>query len=406
MCTVKLLARERCFTHRAHSRGGAVLLASIMFLCGSGTALSAPAGTADPAVTAETSGEADTAVNPESTRKAETSSRPDPTSAAKAALKTVVENTDKTHEWLGRKFASLIDATDKAFGDERVEDQEQIVRAKIGLKGSYIRTEGTHWSIPSNFRIPLPALQRKANVFLDLSTDSESGSLTSYNLMTSDQNTSLSAAILKKITENINAILTFDVYGGWDIGPKVKLRYEHAWDPWNLFAEQQFFWRTKDHWGGKTSITVDYALPDGASYLRWVNRTNYYQALHRVGLESAFMYRRHFYFDTALSLEMGVNYNPYNGDPEKKHVLAPGTASTAGPNGTDAGIDPGPDPGTDDDNVYAKVRVIGKGWREWIEWEIVPGYYYKWEQPDAWRWGVEFRLSVLYEAYLRPNHER
>ena len=75
---------------------------------------------------------------------------------------------------------------------------------------------------------------------------------------------------IKKLTDNLDIGVTFDVYGGWDIGPKVKLRYNKRWDPWGLFLEQQVFVRTDDGWGGRTTANVDYELPDKASFIRWV----------------------------------------------------------------------------------------------------------------------------------------
>jgi len=296
-------------------------------------------------------------------------------------LKDVITDSDRRHQWLGQKFASVIDAADKAFGEARVEDQQEIVRAKIGVKAEYIQGEGTDWSIPSNFRIPLPALERKANIFIDVTSSQDPDDVSAINT-----DSSASLAMLKKLTKDIDVLLSFDVYGGWDVGPKVKFRYEHNWNPWNLFAEQQVFIRTDDGWGGRTTANFDYALRDGAAFFRFTNKADYYEELHDVNYSSALMYRRKFYYDTALSVELGAQYNPYDGDPEKKNSYTP------------------PDTGVDDDNAYAKVRVVGKGWKEWIEWEVVPGYFYKWEQADPWRWGIEVRLSVKYEAFLRaPN---
>ena len=175
---------------------------------------------------------------------------------------------------------------------------------------------------------------------------------------------------------------TFDIYGGWDIGPKVKLRYNQRWDPWGLFMEQQVFVRTDDGWGGRTVLNIDYELPDKASFIRLANRADYYEELYDADLKSGLIYRRRFYGNTALSAEAGVEYNAYAGDPETKHA---------------------DDPDPDDDHAYVRTRVIGKIWRPWIEWELMPGYYYKWEQDDPWRWGIEVRLSLMYESYLRSQ---
>ena len=298
---------------------------------------------------------------------------------ADTTLKSVITDTDARHEWVGRKFASIVDTADKAFGEARIEDTEQIVRAKIGLKAKVIETEKTDWSFPTNFRIPLPALARKANIYIDLATDSDASNLSDVNAANANSSSSLSAGYLKKISDTIDIAVTFDVYGGWDIGPKVKLRYNKRWDPWGLFVEQQVFVRTDDHWGGRTTANIDYELPDKASFIRWANRVDYYQELYDEDIKSSLMYRRKFYGNTALSAELGMEYNPYTGDPQVKNH-------------------DNPDP--DNDHVYVKARVIGKVYRPWIEWELVPGYYYKWEQDQPWRWGIEARLSLMYESYL------
>ena len=61
----------------------------------------------------------------------------------KDSVTDVLLDGDKRHEWLGRTFASVVDATDKAFGEDRVEDREEIVRAKVGLRVEYKETEDT-----------------------------------------------------------------------------------------------------------------------------------------------------------------------------------------------------------------------------------------------------------------------
>jgi hypothetical protein len=291
----------------------------------------------------------------------------------------VLTDMDKRHTWLGQTFANVIDSTDKAFGEPRVEDRQEIVRAKIGLEADWTETEGTDWKIPSNFRIPLPALARRANLFIDLTTSPASNDVSN---ITEDNNSSLSIAYLKKLTKEIDVQLKFDVYGGWDIGPKVVFRYDKKWDSWAAYLEQQAFWRTDDGWGGRSSVNLDYVLPDKGSYIRWANQADYYEALFETNLHSALIYRRRFYWDIALSAEIGANWNNYNGDPEKKNTYTP------------------PDTGVDDDRGYAQLMFVGTIWRKWIEWEVKPIYYYKWEQDDPWRWGLNVRLSVLYEALL------
>jgi hypothetical protein len=335
------------------------------------TAKSEPTGQVE---AAGMTGATGTTGNAETSGKTEDSGK----SVAPAASKR-----DSAHEWIGRTFASVVDATDKAFGEERVEDRERIVRAKVGLRVEVKENEDTKYKVPANFRIPLPALERKANIFIDLTGDPDSGNVTSGTGVTNDEGSSLSATLLKRLTDTVDLGASLSWKSGANIGPEVFARYDKNWDPWRFFAEQRGFWRTDDGWGGRTKFHFDYVLPDDASYIRWANEANYYEDLYDVGFKSGLAYRRKFFWDIAMSVEAGVDWNPYDGDPKKSHYDDP------------EDIDP------DKDHYYGRVRLIGRGWKPWVEWEILPGYYYRYEQEDPGRWGIDVRLSFLYESYLR-----
>jgi len=355
----------RCSAGPARLRALAALLAVIMVAggCASGKGTTKTAGTGE--ITGTTG-------STETTEK------------TKGSVTSVLLDGDKRHEWLGRTFASVVDATDKAFGDERVEDREEIVRAKVGLRVEVKETEDTKYKFPSNFRIPLPALERRANIFLDFSADPDSGNVTSASGISNDEGSSLSATMLKRLTDTFDLGATLSWKSGANIGPEVFARYDKNWDPFRLYFEQRAFWRTDDGWGGKSKLYLDYTLPDGASYIRWANEANYYEDLYDVGYKSGLSYRRKFYWDIAMSVEAGIDLNPYDGDPKKSHY-------------TDNPEDLDPDK----DHYYGRVRMVGKGWKPWIEWEVLPGYYYRYEQENPGRWGIDVRLSVMYESYLR-----
>ena len=345
----------------------AALLAVLMIAGGCAAGKGATTGTSGTTGTVEATG---TTGNAETTAK------------EKDSVKTVLLDSDKRHEWLGRTFASVVDATDKAFGEERVEDREKIVRAKIGLRVEYKENEDTKYKVPSNFRIPLPALARAANIFLDFSSEPDSGNVTSSTGITDDEGTSLSATMLKRLTDTFDLGATLSWKSGANIETEVFARYDKNWDPLRFYAEQRAFWRTDDGWGGRTKFNFDYLLPDGASYVRWANEANYYEELYETGYKSGLSYRRKFFWDVALSVEAGVDINPYDGDPKKSHA---------------------DDPDPDKDHYYGRVRMIGKAWKPWIEWELLPGYYYRHHQDHPGRWGIDARLSVTNHSYLRPR---
>ena len=243
-----------------------------------------------------------------------------------------------------------------------------------------MQQEDTEWKVPSNFRIPLPALERKANIFLDFTSDSDSSNLSSADPANSDSNSSLSASIVKKLSNTVDVALTFDIYGGWDIGPKVKLRYEKRWEPWSLKGEQQVFVRTDDGWGGAPSSTSTMNSP-----------TRPRSSVSRTGRTTTRNSTK--WISSPDSSTGGVS------SATRRSRRRPGWSTT--PTMATRRSKHADDPDPDDDHVYARVRVIGRAGRPWIEWELMPGYYYKWEQDDPGRWGIEARVSIMYESYLR-----
>jgi hypothetical protein len=291
---------------------------------------------------------------------------------------TVLDKVDQTRVWAGQKYVDVVDATDKAFGESRVEDREQIARAKVGVKAKVKENEDTDWSVPANFRVPLPAMERRFNIFLDLTADADTGNLSDVNAATSESDASISATVLRKLSDTFDFGATLGVHGGPDIGPELFVRYEQKWLPWALFGEQRGYWRTDNGWGGRTILNLDYRLADNTSFIRWGNKAEYYEELHNADLKTGLIYRR-LLGDLALSAETGVDYNKYDGDPEEDEFTTMED---------------------DDDQAYIRLRAISRVWRDWIEVELLPGYYYRWEHEDTGVWGIDVRVSILYESYL------
>jgi len=292
---------------------------------------------------------------------------------------TVLNEVDKSRVWLGETFADVVDSADKVFGERRVEDRQQIVRAKVGVRAKVREGMDTEWGVPANFRIPLPALGRKANVFLDFTADADTSDLSNPEAALREGNSSFSATALRKLTENVDLGASLSIEALDNFGPELFARFERRKNQWGFFAEQRGFYRTDDGWGGVTAFNIDYRLPSETSFIRFANRADYYEALHDVDLKSGFLYRRPYRWGTALSAETGVEYNPYNGDPE-----------SSDPTG----------PEDDEDQLYIRLRMIGRVLRPWIEWEVMPGYYYMWEHEDKQVWGIDLKVSLIYESFL------
>lgn len=292
---------------------------------------------------------------------------------------TLLEEVDRARTWAGEKFVDVVDAADKAFGESRVEDRQQIVRAKLGLKAKVKENEDIDWSIPVNLRVPLPAIERRLNIFIDVIADADTGNLSDIRAATDERDASVSATALRRITDTIDFGAALGVHGGPDIGPELFGRYARKWLPWALFGEQRGYWRTDDGWGGRTVLNLDYLLPANRSFIRFGNKAEYYEELHSADLKTGLIYRLLLPRNRALSVEAGIDYNPYDGNPRHDAFTTMED---------------------DDDQAYVRVRAIGRAWRKWIELELLPGYYYRWENKDTSVWGIDVRLSVLYESLL------
>jgi hypothetical protein len=290
----------------------------------------------------------------------------------------IIAQVDKARVWAGETFVDVVDATDKAFGESRVEDRQEIVRAKVGVKAKVKENEDTDWSVPANFRVPLPAIERRFNIFLDLTADTDTGNLSDVSAATDEKDATLSATILRKLTDTFDLGATLGVHGGPDIGPEVFVRYDQKWLPWALFGEQRGYWRSDNGWGGRTILNLDYELDDD-SFLRFANKAEYYEELHNADLKTGLIYRRLLPHNVALSAETGIDYNAYDGDPKQDEFTSMED---------------------DDDQAYIRLRGISRLWRNWIEVELLPGYYYRWENQDTSVWGIDVRVSIMYESLL------
>lgn len=294
---------------------------------------------------------------------------------------TMRRSLDDSHRIISRGLADVVDAADRAFGEPRVEDRERIVQLRFGPVVRVREGDGADLSFPVRLRVPLPALERRANIFLQFDSFTEQyGSFGDFASELGD-NKSFTATILSKIADNTHAGSRIDLY--WNKGPNAGvrpfLRYETRPDHLRFLVEQQFYARTDDLLGGLTVLHLDRIFSD-TSFLRFLAEAGYNMQTSGVDLEPALLFRRPFFWwDAALSVDLGLRYNPYRGDPETGDR----------------------DPERDPDEVYAQLRVIGKIILPWIEYEIKPGYYYLWRHEEKGTFAVTCSLRFIYEDFLR-----
>jgi hypothetical protein len=293
----------------------------------------------------------------------------------------MVRSIDEEHAAICRGLADVIDVADRAFGEPRVEDREQIVQAKIGLSVEDRENEGAKLTVPITLRVPLPALERRANIYLRLDTVADPGAKAAADAAApTDQSRTVTATVLSRFTKSLEGGVRLDVI--WDDGPQTGLapfvRWEWRSDPNRVYFEQQVYWRTNQGAGLKTILQYDRVLSP-ADYLRF--RSSMESNHHDPGraYEHAVLYRRLVpERDLVLSAELGVKYSTYDGDPETK---TPGAAE-------------------DPDEGYLQLRTTGKVWRPWIEYELTPAAHLPWRHSDKMEFGVTFTLRMVYESFL------
>ena len=66
-----------------------------------------------------------------------------------ASPRELVRTVDESHAVITRGIRDVVDATDRAFGEPRVEDGERLVRLRLGPSVELRENVGTTWSLPS-----------------------------------------------------------------------------------------------------------------------------------------------------------------------------------------------------------------------------------------------------------------
>ena len=258
-----------------------------------------------------------------------------------ARFNSMVRKVDEERLWISRGIADVVDATDRAFGEPRVEDREEIVQVKVDLKPSYWKEDEFGFNVPVRARIPLPILQRRANVFIEFGSVTDATERLSDAYNTLDENKSFAAGILSSLNEKIDAGTKLDLYwkNGAQTGIRPFVRFEVKPDPWRYYAEQEVYYRTDDRFGGKTAFQVDRLL-SRSSFVRFATSAEYHETMDGMNYGDAFIYRQPICWNAVLSAELGTTFNPHRGDPNGSSSLDE----------------------DDGDKLYSRVRVVGKPW--------------------------------------------
>lgn len=287
---------------------------------------------------------------------------------------------DKGQAAITRGINDVVDAADRAFGDPRISDREQLVQAKIGGAVRTRQNSGTTLALPVSARLPLPAAERRANIFLSVDSMGDPLSKTRDAASSLDANRAVSAGLITRVTQDIHTGVRFDLF--WDQGAQTGahpfLRWEWQRDPFRVYVEQQVYERTEKGLGEQTTVELTLVF-EQTGFLRFLTSMDANRHDPGITYENSLLYRRLVPSrELALSAELGVVNNPYSGNP--------GTATPGAAN--------------DPDEVYFQVRATGKVYRPWLEYEVTPSVHVPWEHRDALELGITVELRCVYESFL------
>lgn len=306
-----------------------------------------------------------------------------------AAPKMLMRGLDQQQETISRGLADSVDAIDKVFGEHRVEDALRMVQAKISIRDEWRENHGNSIDFPVRLRVPLPALERWANVFIQFDTTTENSGRSAEILDRLDANKAFTLGWLSRIMDAIDTGIRVNLYWS-ESSPQTSIvpfaRWKYLNDPYRAVLEQTIYYKTDNEFGGRSTLSADYLLGEW-SYLRLACSSEYYQRMHGSNTGLALIYRSPLMRDIYLSAEAGVSYNPHMGPTDKEAT---------------------PDPlltleEQDGDEGYVTLRAIGPMGRPWIEWEVRPSVYFPWNHEDTFEWGVMGLVSFRYEAFLSED---
>jgi hypothetical protein len=297
-----------------------------------------------------------------------------------AAQQQLVREADERQDNISRGIAGVVDRVDRAFGEPRIEDRDRIVRAKIGGSLEVRQNNADSWTIPISLRLPLPALERRSNIFLQFESTADASGDFEEVKSSFDEGKAVSATILTRRSPRLETGARLELF--WDDGPQTGvrpfLRVEQRLDPIRLSYEQQVYYLTDVQTGARGIFEADRLLEE-QSFVRFTTSMDGNHGTPGVSLEHSLGYLRPLPFvKAAFAAEVGVKYNTFDGDPETH----------------DSGSENDPDEG------YARLRATGRVLRPWIEYEVIPVVHFPWHHEDKVEPGITFILRAVFQRNL------
>jgi len=287
-----------------------------------------------------------------------------------------VAKIDNAHEDSARFIGLFFEKIDRVFGEQYVQDRDRKIQIRAGLETTFNDNgESTDTRLRIGLRVPLPALKRRFNVFVDIGGDvNELGGVSSPNFSESEKIVSIAAGFLRRFGDNLEAGLKLKLFrqSGAFFSLYPFVRFEHQYDRMRYFFEQQIIWESDNSWSTLTDFDVDRRFRSGL-LLRLRNRIDYSFEEPGAAIAHGLSVRRNVFENNGVSLELWLEYNTAKDDPV---TIA------------------------DDTIVYAQLRLRGRIWRNWLEYELRPIYTFPLGTDRGSFFGFFISLAVLWDSYL------
>jgi hypothetical protein len=286
-----------------------------------------------------------------------------------------VAEIDEAHENQERFFGLLFERVDRVFGEQYVEDRERKVQVWAGLDTTF-NDDGTSIDtrVKGGLRVPLPAMKRRLNIFLDIGGDfSELGAVSSPQFSQSEKNFSLAAGLLRRLREDVEVGLKLRFFSAGEVfSVNPFARFEWQRQAKRLYFEEKITWESDNSWSSLTSLDLDYRFRSGLLF-RLSNRLEFPFEEPGAYVAHGLILRQGLFDTSGLSLELWLDYNTANDDP----------ATIA-----------------DDTVAYVQLRLRGRIWRKWLEYELRPIYTFPFETDRKSFFGFFVGLTVIWDSYL------
>jgi len=287
-----------------------------------------------------------------------------------------VASLEESHEDQAQFIGLFFEKIDRVFGEEYVEDRDRKLQVRAGVETTF-NNHGTSTDTKARLilRVPLPAMKRRFNVFLDIGEAADQlGDVTSPSITASEKVFSLAAGLVRRVRDNLETGIKLKLFPSSGTFANIYpfVRFEQTHGPMRYFLEQQIIWGSDNSWRTLTEIDIDRKF--GSSiFLRLRNNVAYLFGDPGAMIAHGLITRRSFYEDNGLSFELWLEYNTAKNDPTT--------------------ID-------DDTIVYGQLRLRGRIWRKWLEYELRPIYTFPIATDRKSFFGFFISLSLVWDSYL------